>query len=124
MSKDMALLAKSSDVLMLPHFHDFMGVYNLYNYTIGNCDALPLFAQGQRVLIDTADRFPTPPGVFALFNGSDHGLYRLETLHRHWPPACWLSRLAAPDTQRVVALSKLRVFGRLLPGHAAGPGER
>jgi hypothetical protein len=113
MSKEMVLAAKSRDVLKLSYYPGF-GRTNKYRiYTIGNSDALPLHALGQRVLIDTADRFPTPPGVFALFNGTDHGLYRIETLHKHWPPACWLSRLSRPAEHQVIALAKLKILGRM-----------
>ncbi len=116
MSNEMALAAKSSDVLKLSYSPGLSRTNKFCIYTIGNSDALPFHAPGQRVLIDTADRFPTPPGVFALFNGTDHGLYRLETLHKHWPPACWLSRLSRPAEHQVVALAKLRILGRVAAG--------
>ncbi|MDY0241647.1 MAG: S24 family peptidase [Rhodospirillaceae bacterium] len=47
----------------------------------------PTLTSGDRVMIDTSDTSPTPPGLFAVWDGTGVVVKRVEPVHRSDPPA-------------------------------------
>ncbi|TXL70130.1 S24 family peptidase [Vineibacter terrae] len=72
----------------------------------------PTLRSGQRVMIDTNDRCPSPPGVFAVWDGVGLILRRIEVIHGDRPVRVRMS----PDNARYesveVPLSEMRIRGR------------
>ena len=74
----------------------------------------PVFLPGQRVLVDCADRAPSPPGFFALWDGIGLIIKRLEYLPNSDPPQVVVSS-ANPDYKpRTELLAGLVINGRVI----------
>ncbi len=72
----------------------------------------PDLAPGDRLLVDTDLRRPSPPGLFVLFDGAGLAFRRLELLPGREPPAVRARTPGADGREEEVAADALRVVGR------------
>jgi phage repressor protein C with HTH and peptisase S24 domain len=74
----------------------------------------PTFAPGTRVMVDTEDRVPSPPGIFVVHDGLGLVVKRVEFIPKSEPPSIKLSS----DNQRYspysCALAEAHIQGRVI----------
>lgn len=74
----------------------------------------PDFLPGERVLVDTIDRLPDPPGVFAIWTGHAVRLIRLELVPYSEPPTVRLVAGHKDYEARELPLEAVIVNGRVI----------
>jgi AcrR family transcriptional regulator len=74
----------------------------------------PTLLAGDRVLIDTADQNPTPPGIFALFDGYGVIVKRLERVARADPPAIRVLSDNPHHSAYELSSDEVRIIGRVV----------
>jgi AcrR family transcriptional regulator len=74
----------------------------------------PTLLAGDRVLIDTADQNPTPPGIFALFDGYGVIVKRLERVARGEPPSIRVISDNPHHGAYELSSDEVRIIGRVV----------
>jgi hypothetical protein len=74
----------------------------------------PTLIAGDRVLIDTADTNPTPPGIFALYDGYGVIVKRLERVARAEPPAIRVISDNPHHSPYELSSDEVRIIGRVV----------
>jgi phage repressor protein C with HTH and peptisase S24 domain len=74
----------------------------------------PEFQPGDRVLVDTLDRLPSPSGVFAIWDGFAQIVKRIELVPYSDPPRALLISANRSYEPREVPLSDLIINGRVI----------
>lgn len=74
----------------------------------------PEFLPGERVLVDTSDRTPSPPGVFVLWDGFGLVLKRVELIPYSDPPTLRLTSANAHYGAYERPLAEVHVNGRVI----------
>jgi phage repressor protein C with HTH and peptisase S24 domain len=74
----------------------------------------PHYPAGDRVLVDTAHRIPSPPGVYVVWDGYGLVLKHIEVLTGRKPPVVRLSSDNAAYAPYECAVTDLRIQGRVM----------
>lgn len=74
----------------------------------------PTVQPGQCLMVDIDDRTPAPPGLFAVWDGMSVSIHRLEYIAMSNPPMIRVMRDNQRYSSQEVALSDLRVCGRVV----------
>lgn len=74
----------------------------------------PTLAPGTRVMVDTEDRQPTPPGIFVVFDGLGLVCKRVEFLPKSDPPSVRLSSDNRFYSSYECALGDAHIQGRVI----------
>jgi phage repressor protein C with HTH and peptisase S24 domain len=75
---------------------------------------VPDFLPGERVLVDTSHRIPSPPGVYVIFDGFGLVLKRLELVPQSDPPMVRLIPVAKHYETHILPLATLQIRARVL----------
>jgi phage repressor protein C with HTH and peptisase S24 domain len=74
----------------------------------------PDFLAGERVMVDTGDRLPSPPGVFAVWDGFSEIVKRLEMVPYSDPPRVKLMSVNPAYEPRELRLDEMVINGRVV----------
>ena len=74
----------------------------------------PDFQAGERVMVDTGDRLPSPPGVFAVWDGFSEIVKRLEMVPYSDPPRVRLMSVNPAYETREFRLDETIINGRVV----------
>jgi phage repressor protein C with HTH and peptisase S24 domain len=74
----------------------------------------PTLRSGDRVLVDMADRCPSPPGVFALWDGFGIVVKRIEHLLRSDPPRLRITSDNPHHTTYDLTSDEVNIIGRIV----------
>ncbi len=89
--------------------HEHLRIIRVYGDSM-----LPVFRPGDRLLVDTSDRLPSPPGIFVLWDGLGIVVKRLEFVPYSDPATI---RLISDNTSYETysrALSEITINGRVI----------
>lgn len=75
---------------------------------------VPEFLPGDRVMVDTSDRVPSPPGFFAIWDGFGEVIKRLEMVPYSDPPVVRLLSANPAYEPRELRLDAVIINGRVL----------
>jgi transcriptional regulator with XRE-family HTH domain len=75
---------------------------------------IPEFNPGDRVMVNTADRMPSPPGVFVLWDGFGLIIKRCEMVPHSNPPRAVLSSANANYATYEMDVKELEIQGRVV----------
>lgn len=75
---------------------------------------IPEFNPGDRVMVNTADRMPSPPGVFVLWDGFGLIIKRCEMVPHSTPPKAILSSANNNYSTYEMEISQLDIQGRVV----------
>jgi phage repressor protein C with HTH and peptisase S24 domain len=74
----------------------------------------PTIAPGDKILVDTTQRVPSPPGIFAVWDGPGLALKRVEFLPHSDPPAVRLAMDNGKYSVFEVPVATLKIWGRVV----------
>jgi transcriptional regulator with XRE-family HTH domain len=74
----------------------------------------PTLHSTDRVMVNLADRIPTPEGLFAFFDGYGVAVKRLEIIPRSDPPSVLAIADNPKHTQRTYAFDEVNIIGRVV----------
>jgi phage repressor protein C with HTH and peptisase S24 domain len=74
----------------------------------------PDFRAGERVMVDTADRLPSPSGIFAVWDGFSEIVKRLEMVPYSDPPSVKVMSVNPAYAPRELHLDEMVVNGRVI----------
>jgi hypothetical protein len=74
----------------------------------------PILRTGQRLLVDTADRMPSPPGIFVLRDGNGLAINRVQIVPKSQPVRIKISCENAKYEAYESALDKADIQGRVI----------
>ena len=74
----------------------------------------PTLVSGDRVMIDTNDQRPTPPGIFALWDGFGVVVKRLELIPNSDPPLLRISSDNANHNEYKRTIEEVNIIGRVV----------
>jgi len=74
----------------------------------------PTLVSGDRVMIDTNDQRPTPPGIFALWDGFGVVVKRLELIPNSDPPLLRISSDNANHNEYQRTIEEVNIIGRVV----------
>ena len=99
------------DLITLGHPDAWRGCVRLMEWEGDSME--PSLRRGDLVFLDTSDRLPSPPGIFAWHNGFGEVLNRLELVPDTSPPLVRISSDNAryPNTY-MLPLGDLKIIGR------------
>ena len=75
---------------------------------------IPEFNPGDRVMVNTADRMPSPPGVFVIWDGFGLIIKRCEMVPHSKPPRAVLSSANSNYATYEAEISDLDIQGRVV----------
>lgn len=75
---------------------------------------MPTLQSGDRVMIDTADRTPSPPGIFALWDGLGVVIKRLDPVPKSDPPAVRVISDNIAYSPYQVSTEEMQIIGRAI----------
>ena len=75
---------------------------------------VPEFNPGDRVMVNTADRMPSPPGVFVLWDGFGLIIKRCEMIPHSTPPRAILSSANSHYSTYEMDVSEIQIQGRVV----------
>lgn len=74
----------------------------------------PTLQSGDRVMVNTADKNPSPPGVFALWDGFGVVVKRVERVHGSSPPAIRVVSDNANHREYILTAGEANIIGRVV----------
>ncbi len=74
----------------------------------------PDFQPGERVMVDTQDRVPSPPGVFAVWDGFGLVVKRVEMIPYSDPPTARLISSNQEYKTYKLSLATVKINGRVV----------
>jgi DNA-binding Xre family transcriptional regulator len=74
----------------------------------------PEFLPGERIMVDTGDRLPSPPGIFAIWDGFAQIIKRLEMVPYSEPPMVRLMSANKEYAARELRLDEMVINGRVV----------
>lgn len=122
-----AFTAGKTDIISAEAVKDFWGLPDSYligelGMKLANVRILevrgdsmePTLHSSDRVMVNLADRIPTPEGLFAFFDGYGVAVKRLEIIPRADPPAILAIADNPKHTQRSYAFDEINIIGRVV----------
>jgi phage repressor protein C with HTH and peptisase S24 domain len=74
----------------------------------------PLLAPGDRILVDTAQRVPVPPGIFVIWDGLGVVAMRVEHLPHSEPPRVLIRSVSADYQAYERGAEEVSIIGRVI----------
>lgn len=122
-----AFTAGQTDIISAESVKDFWGLPQAYlggelGMKLANVRILevrgdsmePTLHSTDRVMVNLADRIPTPEGLFAFFDGYGVAVKRLEIIPRSDPPSILAIADNPKHTQRTYTFDEVNIIGRVV----------